>query len=89
MLWSAPRTEAGYTGPPGDTNPGGGIVRALVPHDGHLELCDVKRLHCASLDRNGHRNGTVVLAYCLRSKLYGWVVVAHQLRDGPLVHHIV
>ena len=52
---------------------------------GHLELCDVERLHCASLDENGNRNGTVVLAYCLRSKLYGWVVVAHEL----LVHHIV
>lgn len=87
MLWSAPRTEAGND--LGDVNHGGGIVRALVPVGGHLELCDVGRLHCASVDAAGKRNGTVVLAYCERSGLYGWVVVAHQLAGQPFVHHIV
>ncbi|MFL5838564.1 MAG: hypothetical protein ACJ76K_18550 [Solirubrobacteraceae bacterium] len=87
MLWSSPRTEA----PPGGlgaTNPGGGIVRALMPNGGPLELCDVERLQCASVDAAGNRNGTVVLAYCERENLYGWVVIGHQYLDGPMVHHI-
>jgi hypothetical protein len=88
MLWSSPRIEA----PPGGlgaTNPGGGLVRALMPNGGPLELCDVERLDCASVDEAGNRNGTVVLAYCEGSNLYGWVVVEHQYLDGPVVHHIV
>jgi hypothetical protein len=56
----------------------GGIVRALMPNGGPLELCDVERLRCASVDEAGNPNGTVVLAYCERSNLYGWVVVGHQ-----------
>jgi hypothetical protein len=92
MTWSTPRTEAGPHSDSttlGTTVDGGGIVRALIPNGGHLDLCSVNRIHCASLDSTGKRNGTVTFAYCHRSGLRGWVVVAHQYKNRPVVHHIV
>lgn len=87
MTWSTVRNEAG-TGL-GSTVAGGGLVRALVPNGGHVDLCDVKRIHAASLASNGTRNGTVTLAYCHRSHQYGWLVASHQYKDNPEIHHLV
>jgi hypothetical protein len=87
QTWSTVRTEAG-TGL-GRTVDGGGIVRALLPNGGHVNLCDVQRIHAAAVDTNGVRNGTVTFAHAERSNLYGWLVVAHQVNGQPEVHHII
>ena len=86
LLWNLPRTAQGLL-------PGGGIIRAVLPADQPVALCDGARLTLPAFDRRGRANGHVEFGYArVRGgvlggsyAIHGWVLLGYRIAERTFV----